>query len=197
MLKEDQREKRAAVASCASHVQRTKWTPLPYHLGGGERWVQDTHSPPSVHSKGTVAAPPVTEFVFQLSSRQIWGNMLRPDMKTPEEAWRRGRKNVLCPVNAAELCTALLTPSVFLCVSPGSRPEGLCRNEYPTGSAHKCNTVGILCTWEECLLSMINERITITQLRIHGTGIVWGTLRNAASRQESMDCSLKAIYTTR
>lgn len=33
-----------------------------------------------MHSKGTIAAAPVTEFVVQLNSRQIWENVLKPDM---------------------------------------------------------------------------------------------------------------------
>lgn len=106
-------------------------------------------------------------------------------------------KECALPCKSCRALHSTFDPQCLLCGSLGSSPEGLCRNGYPTGHAHKCNTVGILCTWEECLLSMITERITITQLRIHDTGIVWGTLRNAASRQESMDCSLKAIRTTR
>lgn len=126
---------------------------------------------------------------------------LRKHVKTWYENAGRGveerEKECALPCKRCRALHCTFDPQCLPVWVTGSRPEGLCRNEYPTGSAHKCNTVGILCTWEECLLSMINERITITQLRIHGTGIVWGTLRNAASRQESMDCSLKAIYTTR
>lgn len=107
---------------------------------------------------------------------------------------------MLCPVKAAELCTALPTPSVFLWGVTGQQTRGSVQDRVSHWGVLTNVTLWALWAFyalerSVCCLWLTKE----SQLSVEDPwpGILWGPLKNAASRQESTDCSLKAMYTTR
>lgn len=167
VLKEDQREKKAGCDQLCQPCAKNKMNstaPSPGWRGA----LSSGHSHPTLcafqghhccSSCNWVCG--ATEFQANLGKR----------VKTWYERRKRrgGEGERMCFALEKLLSSAQhFRPPVSSCGGHWAANQRVCAGTgIPLGSAHKRNTmgtVGILCPWKECLLSMINERITIISL---------------------------------